>query len=148
MIADRTRRQLHPVADDVVLIGEDRQRVLRFERLQPALRHRKRVMAELDLTRRLVALVHREVDDPAEAERVLLGEVEFSADAVAREAGELHRRRRHPGHEKYGVTVLETEIITHAGGDFGAEIARDRAGALAVAEEDIAEAGLSFRLRP
>ena len=70
MIADRARRQLDAVADDVVLERVDRQRILRLERLEPALRHRERVVAEVDLPGLLVALVHREIGDPAELEDV------------------------------------------------------------------------------
>jgi hypothetical protein len=40
MVTDRTRRQFRAVAHDVVLIGIDRQRILRLERFEAALRHR------------------------------------------------------------------------------------------------------------
>ena len=43
------------------------ERVLRLQRLEPALGHRERVVAEVDLLRLVVVLEHREVDDPAEA---------------------------------------------------------------------------------
>src|SRR5205823_4678513 len=49
MVADRARTELDAVAHDVVLIGEDLQRVLGLERFDAALRHRERVVAELDL---------------------------------------------------------------------------------------------------
>ena len=43
------RAQLHAVADDVILPGEDVERVLGLQRLQPALRHREWIVAEVDL---------------------------------------------------------------------------------------------------
>src|SRR5260221_658146 len=76
--------QLDAVAEDVVLVRQDCQRVLGLERFEPALRHRERVMAELDLAGLLAALVHREIDDPAEAEGALLNQPQFAADAGAR----------------------------------------------------------------
>ncbi len=51
MVADRARAQLRAVAHDVVLERLDGQRVLRVQRLQPALRHAERVVAEIDLLR-------------------------------------------------------------------------------------------------
>jgi len=66
MIANRARRQLIAVADDIVLKSLDRQRVLRVERFKPALRHRERIMAEFDFARLFIFLIHREIDDPAE----------------------------------------------------------------------------------
>ena len=94
--------QLDAVADDVVLVGLDRQRVLRLERLEPALRHRERVVAEVDLAGLLVPLVHREVDDPAEPVGVLLDQIELLAQLDADPAGQplggraLVARRRTP----------------------------------------------------
>ena len=97
-------RQLDAVADDVVLEGLDGQRVLRVQRLQPALRHGERVVAEVDLPGLLVQLVHREVDDPAEAERVLSRPgPSSSAEPRAHRAGELRRRLGLAGDEEHRV---------------------------------------------
>jgi hypothetical protein len=49
VVADRARRQFDAVADDVVLEGEDIERILRLQRLETALRHREGVVAEVDL---------------------------------------------------------------------------------------------------
>ena len=81
-------RQLHAVAHDVVLERLDRQRILRVQRLQPALRHAERIVAEIDLLGFLVQLEHREVGDPAEAERALL-----ASGRVPRPAGCAPGRR-------------------------------------------------------
>src|SRR3546814_5768037 len=69
--SDRAGGQLHAVADDVVLEGQDVERVLGLQRLEAALRHREGILAELHLAG-VVELEHREIDDPAEAEGVLL----------------------------------------------------------------------------
>ena len=86
VVADRARAQLHAVADDVILPGEDVERVLALQRLHLALRHREGVVAEVDLLLLLVIFEHREIDDPAEAERALLDQVELLGDAGPRAA--------------------------------------------------------------
>src|SRR5882757_6351462 len=91
MVADGAGGELDAVADDVVLERLDRQRILGLERLEPALQHRERVVAELDLAGVLVALEHREIDDPAEAELAGRDRTELAADAGARRPGELCR---------------------------------------------------------
>jgi hypothetical protein len=48
MIPDRARGQLISVANDVVLEGFDGQRILVVQRFEAALRHRERIVAELD----------------------------------------------------------------------------------------------------
>src|SRR5205823_11123203 len=88
VVSDRAARELDPVAHDVVLVGLDRERVLRLQRLETALGHRERVVAELDLPRLLVQLVHGEVGHPAEPERVLLDEAELLAQLVPDPPGE------------------------------------------------------------
>src|SRR5206468_1386218 len=84
MVADRAAAQLDPVADDVILPGKDLERVLRLQRLHLPLRHGEGVVAKIDLLLVLVIFEHREIDDPAEAESVLLEEVELLGDATAR----------------------------------------------------------------
>src|ERR1041385_1463822 len=91
VVPDRAARQLDPVADDVVLVGLDRQGVLSLEGLEPPLRHRERVVAEDDLLGVGVPLVHGKVRDPAEAERVLLDEVQLLAEPDAQLAGQRVR---------------------------------------------------------
>src|ERR687891_836466 len=80
VVPNGAARELHPVADDVVLVGLDGQRILALQRLQAALGHREGIVAELDRPAVLVALEHREVGDPAEPERVLLEEVQLVAE--------------------------------------------------------------------
>ena len=88
VVADRARAQLHAVAHDVILPGEDLERVLALQRLEPALRHREGIVREVDLLLLVVELEHREVDDPAEAEGAFFDQVELLADAGPRSARE------------------------------------------------------------
>ena len=95
VVADGAGRQLDAVADDIVLEGRGcRAGPWSSSAVEPALRHRERVVREVDLLLLLVPLVHREIDDPAELEPVLVDEVELLADPVARLAGELVELRR------------------------------------------------------
>src|SRR5260370_28742634 len=89
MVADGARAKLDAVADDVVLPCIDGEGILGLERLQPALRHRERVMAEVDLLGGLVVLAHREVDDPAGFESLLGDQPPLLAHLRPRLAPEL-----------------------------------------------------------
>src|SRR5580704_7772138 len=148
VIADRPRGELDPIADDVVLIRRNLQRILMLERREPAPRHRERIVTELDLAGLLVALVHREIGNPAELEAVLGGETEFLADLEPRGAGERAERTRYAGDEKHRVAVAEAECGAQRFGPLGPKAARDRPGALAITEEDIGQARLAFVLGP
>ena len=155
MVADRAGRQLDAVADDVVLDRLDRQDRLaiggveRQELVVRVVRHREGVVREVDLLLLLVPLVHREIDDPAEGELVLVDEPEVAADLLARGAGKGGELRRHAADEEDGVAVPEAELLADRVGALGADVLGDRPGALAVvAEEDVAEAGLALALRP
>src|SRR3546814_20683293 len=48
LIADRSRRDLETVADHVVLVRLDRQRILIVERVEHTLRHREGLVCETD----------------------------------------------------------------------------------------------------
>src|SRR6516162_2614533 len=148
VIADRTGSEFHAVADNVVLMRQDRQRVLVFERVEPALRHRERVVAEVDLAGFLVQLVHRKVGDPAELEGALIGEAELAPDLEARVARERQKRLWRAAHEKYRVAVIEPELGADGGSALGADVVGYRPDTLAVTEEDVTEPGLLLALRP
>ncbi len=123
--------------------------VERQEGVVVVIRHRERVVGELDALLVLVPFEHREVDDPAEVEAVLVDEVQLAADARAGGAGEGGVAGGTAANEKDGVTVAEPELVAQRLGAFGADVLGDGPGALAVvAEEDVAEAGLAFALRP
>src|SRR5690348_7108491 len=148
VIANRARRQLDAVADDVVLERFDRQRVLAFERIKAALRHREGIVRELDLAGFLVAFVHREIDDPTEFEDTVARQIEIAAEFDARGGGERPEYGGLAGDEEYGLAVLEAKLRPQTFGAFGAEIGGYRAGAIGTAEEDVTHAGLTLALRP
>src|SRR5208337_2054022 len=110
VVPDRPGGELHAVADDVVLPGENIERLHRVERVEPPLRHRERIVREVDLLVVLVPLVHWEVDDPAEFEHIGLGEAELSSDTRPRLARELRRRRFLARGEKQGVASLDARL--------------------------------------
>src|SRR5262249_29383926 len=122
--------------------------------LEPALRHRERVVAELDLLGVLVQLVHREVGHPAETERVGLDETELLTQANPNAAGELLGDWLLVADEEHRVAVARGG----RGGGGGAaqgraervavEDLRERAFGAALAEDDVAEARRALVARP
>lgn len=127
MVPDGARGQFHAVADDVVLIGVDRQRILRVQRLKATLRHGERVVREVDLPGFLVQLVHREVHDPAETEGVLLDQVQLGCDLGAHHAGEFGDFIALACGEEHGIPGLEAADFTDALDAIGFEVLDDRA---------------------
>ena len=146
VVADRAGRQLDAVADDVVLERLDGQRILGLQRLQPALRHGERVVAEVDLSGVLVELEHREIDDPAERGSAFSSISPSSSPSLrAHRAGEFRRRVLLAADEEHGVAVLERRSPrASAAMRSGVEVLGDRALAAALGEDDVAEA----RARP
>src|SRR5690606_1078452 len=140
------RGDLIAVADEIVLIGLDRQRILCLERLEPALRHGEGIVGEVDLLLFLVPLEHRKVDDPGEFEALGIDEPELGANARARRAGERGRFRGVAGNEEDGIALTDPELSADRLGPLGPDIPGDRSrafeGAALAAEEDVAEAGL------
>ena len=135
------------------LMPEDRLLVVGIEREELVdlhVRHRERVVGEVDLLLLLVPLVHREVDDPAELEAVLVDEVEFLADLGARGTGELHELVRPAGDEERRVADAEAELVRDLLGALRPDVARERTSAalFAFTPEDVAEARLALALRP
>ena len=157
MVADRAGRQLHAVADDVVLDRLDaeqlvlvRRRIEREKLVDVHVRHRERVVGEVDLLLLLVPFVHREVDDPAEVEAVLGDEAQLLADLGARRPRELHELLRLAGDEEHRVADAEAELIGDLLGPLRPDVLGERPGAalLALAPEDVAEPRLALVLRP
>ena len=154
MVADRAGTQLQPVAHDVVLIAQHRQRVLRVERLKPALRHRERVVREIQRLFLVVPFIHREIDDPGELELVFPSVVrlQLGPDHVARLARDGCELARVAGEEERGVAGLEAKLDAQRLGALGADVFRQRAGALKraafLAPEDIPHPRQPFLLRP
>ena len=106
MVPDRAARQLDAVADDVVLVRFDRQRILRVERLESALRHRERIVAEGHLAGFRIALVERKVGNPAELVGVRLDDVELAPEMRAQPVHGTADLAGVFGHEKDRVARL------------------------------------------
>src|SRR5262245_11232034 len=106
MIPNCSTRQFDAVTHDVVLKGLDRQRILRLEGHELTLRHRERIVAEDDLLRVLVPLVHGEVRDPAKTKGALLDEVELFAELGSEFSRQWIGNLAPIAHEKDGVTGL------------------------------------------
>ncbi len=105
---------------------------------------------EVDLLLLLVPLEHREIDDPAERELVLVDEAELAAGAVARLTGEGGELVRPTADEEHGVARFEPELGADRLGALDADVLGDRAGTalLALTPEDVAEARLGPRPGP
>ena len=96
----------------------------------------------------LVILEHREIDDPAEAERALLDEVELLGDAGAREAGEPGRFGFLAGGEEDAVVGAKAHRLGERVHALGAVVLGDRAAPFAALAGRIAESGEAFASRP
>ena len=105
-------------------------------------------MREVDLLVFFVPLIHREIDDPAELETVLGGEVQFLAHLVPRLTGELVELFRATRDEEAGIAHAEAQLGADGIRALRPDILGDGASAalLALAPEDIAEAWLALRL--
>ncbi|MNQ77402.1 hypothetical protein D3C85_922680 [compost metagenome] len=150
VVPDRARAQLIAVADDVVLIGADGQRVLGLQGLHPALRHREGVVAEVDLLLFFRPFEHGEVDDPAELELLLVDQLQLRADAGAGQTGELGEDGGVAGGEEGGVALAQTQACHQGLGRLLTQVLGDRTapGLLIVRPEDVAQTRLAFALRP
>src|SRR3546814_9194965 len=84
--------------------------VLGLQRFELALRHRKRVVTEVDLAGVLVGLEHREIDDPTHGEPVRVDQVELLGDAGARQSRELRGDRFLAGGKEQPVVGAETQF--------------------------------------
>src|SRR5262249_22980207 len=135
VIADRARRQLDAVADDVVLDrlqSENLLVVIRIEREEfvwRCVRHRERVVGEVDLLVLLVPLVHPEIDDPADLEPAAVDQAEVGGAFVACRAGELAEFFWIATDEESSVTNLQSEPVANLIGSLDANSLRNRAGA-------------------
>ncbi len=152
LVTDRAGSNFKAVADEIVLVSLDRQRILVFQRVHTALRHGERVVREVELLVVLVPFVEREVDDPCQFETVTIDEVQFFTGARAGVARELVELGRQASHEEAGVAIAEAELVAQRFGAFLANVLGNRAGAFKLvaflAPEDIAEARLALTLRP
>ena len=153
-------RQLDAVADDVVLVGHDARAAPRL--LAASSASSSPCGIEKGLWEKSIffsSSFHSnigKVDDPAELEAVLVDQVQLAADHGARLAGELVELVRVAGSEEDRIADLEAELahLQCASVRSRTEVLGDRRRAVpcpplvALAPEDVAEAGLAFALRP
>src|SRR3546814_15726982 len=71
VVPDRARRQPHAIADDVVLVRQDIERVLGFQRLQLTLRHREMTLAQICFFLFRFIYIHSNIDDQDKADTVI-----------------------------------------------------------------------------
>ena len=135
MVPDRAGGQLDAVADEVILLRGDGQRVNfapdgLIQRGSATARHGERVVAELQLTGLVADLIHREVDDPAELVAFLVHvALDVRAEGLDEHARELRRRSARGDHDEGIGREAETlgQLVLAALHELG-----DAAGQLAV----------------
>ena len=149
VVPDRARAQLDAVADDVVLPGEDVERVLGLQRLQLALRHREGVVAEVDLLLR-----PRHIRTSGSRRSSRSGTRPARSGRAARRRGCAPRRRAWPPRASLpaakkmpssGPRPIASAERVHA---LLAVVLGDRAAPLAALAGGVAEAGIAFAARP
>src|SRR5690606_21412456 len=91
---------------------------------------------------------HREIDDPAELEAVLLDQPELLAHARARGAGQLGRLVSVPGGEEAPVVGPEADRLVERLHALLAVVLGDRAAELAGLASDVAEPGVALGAGP
>ncbi len=123
MVADAARGELEAVADEVVLVGLDRQRVLVARaRRSPPCSIENGLWAKSSLFSSSLHFIEREVDDPGELEALGVDEAEIGADARPRLAGEAVEALRIAGDEEDGIAVLEAKLLAQRLGAFIADV--------------------------
>ena len=148
MVADGARGKLGAVANDVVLVGEDAEGILGVERVEAALRHGERVVAERDLLLVLVELVEGVIDDPAKPIGARFDEAEFPAQTRARPAGEFGSTRWRIAGKEHRVSVASPDGGADGPDALVFQIACDRTLGFAGGKLDVAEAGPALLPRP
>src|SRR3546814_2515454 len=99
------------------------------------------------LLRVLVIFIHREIDDPAEAEGVLLDQAQFLPNAGACKSGELRRVLFLACGEKYAVVEAKAKRCDQLCRAFLAVILGDGAARLAALDVDITKPCMAFANR-
>ena len=130
MVAEAARDDLEAVADQVVLERLDGERILVFQRVHAALRHRERIVREVDLLLVLVPLVEREVDDPGEFEGVLVDEAKLlRRRCCARRRRICRTSAGSPAAKKHRIAIFKAELRADRFGSLRPDVLGDRASA-------------------
>ncbi len=148
MVTDCARGEFDAVADDVVLPRENVERIHRLQCLHLALRHRERIVAEIDLLGVFVIFEHREIDDPAEFERALFDQLKFFTDPGTRRTGELGRLAGLACGKEQPIVVAEAQFGVNRLHAVFAVVLGDRSAEVAAFARNIAEACIALAARP
>ncbi len=105
MIPDRSTGKLNPVADNIILIGKNFQRVLLTQRLHPALRHGERIMRESDGPGLLIKFKHREIHDPAEPVHILGYQIKIPPQFRPQIPADLVHRVHHVADKEHHIAI-------------------------------------------
>ena len=146
MVTNRTGGKLGAVANDVVLIRQNVERIFVEQVVHAALRDGERVVGKFNFAV-IVEFVHGEVDDPAEAEDVFFEQVELRSEFGADVAADVPGTFKRVGNKEHGITVFNAAELFERG-DFvvGKEFS-DRAFDFTIDPADVAETFGTDRLR-
>ena len=147
VVANRAGGELDAVADDVVLVGENIERIFVQQRIHAALRHRKRVVAEHGRTGLLVLLEHREIHDPAELEHIRVDQFELAAQLRDHRSADLLDQLLRVGQEEQRIAGLHSARRLQRGQDFRSQELHNRALFTLFAPDDIGHALRAVFLR-
>ena len=149
VVSDGSGGEFDAVADDVVLPSQDVFRIGgSFQCFEAPLGHRERIVAELDLARVRVTLVHRKIYGPAEAKCAVIDQIEFLAELGAGYAREGRRPGGLVAHEEDSVSGANPGRIANRCFGFGHQKLRDRALAALVVVDHVAKPGRALLSGP
>ena len=145
MVAHRARQQFYAVADKIVLVSINVQRILAVQCIHSALRHRERIMRKFNSAGFFVFFIKRKIDNPAHFKRIFVNQAEFFADLVAQTAGKLVKLHALAGHKDNRIAVLSAGFFLKFLQLFGAQQFGNTLGA-AGCTSDVGNAAHAFFL--
>src|SRR5262249_36936262 len=107
-------------------------------------------MGKVDFLFLFVPFIHREVDNPAKFETIVVDQLQLMANPVSRLAGELVELHWIAGREENGIADLERKLPLKSERPLRSYVLADRPGPalFSLTPENIPEARLTFALRP
>ena len=148
MVSYRAGRQFNSVAHNVVLVGQNLQRVLGVQGVQTTLRHGKRVVAEINTTGVLVQFVHGIVHDPTKPKRAVFNQPKVFAHLRANPACQSGGVIGGVAGEKDRVAVGKSSCFPYLFDTVIVEIARNGTFSTAVFKNNIPKTRRAFAPRP
>ena len=114
MVPHSAAGEFYTVAYRVILEGLNRQGILRFECVHTPLRHGKWIVRKFYLTF-VVALKHREVDDPAKLVHIVIDKPEVLAELCPEQSRKLWRDQRFVTNKKHGIARANITSLAQLG---------------------------------